>query len=227
MSLLDDKDFDKWCSQWDAALESGAFKKDDEDQNVPSPQTSDTSFFGLQNTHPTDAPAEDDSEYWKDVYKMSSYLGDKVESPEQMLHDSKVAQPVVTEGLQDKKSKFPPHPRQYDAKGVDQSLSPETLGVTFDEEDIKKLEQMKLQLYELEVKYNTAAANGESGQKIEQQIADLKKKFEEFSSLLNYGYPSDFEGAIKAAKTISGIAKKVNPAAAKMSRPHRFGPSLG
>jgi hypothetical protein len=223
MSHLDDVDFQKWCNQWDAALADGF--KGDEGQGkriIPvNTQTSMDSFFGPQDTHPSDSPVEDDVAYWKDVYQMSKSMGMDVADPEEMLHDSKKAQPVINEGLQDKKSKFPANPRQYDAKGVDQEMTPESLSVTFDEEDIKELADMKLRLYELETKYVAAKMKGESAQKMEQQLSDLKKKFDEFSSMFNRAYPSDYDQADKA-----GLRGK-SVAGSKMIRPHRFGPNLG
>lgn len=124
------EDFDNWVDKWDKAVESGLFK------DAPKPpstckQTSDDSFFGLQQTHPTDAINTSDSEYWKAINSVA---------------DGGVAFERLDEA---EKEKYLPNPIHLGTEGEDQKLNHHQLGLTFSEEDIKNLEEMKIKLHEL------------------------------------------------------------------------------
>ena len=130
------EDFDGWVDKWDKALKGDIFK---DAPKLPStaPQTSDNSFFGLQQTNPTDSINSSDADYWKAISSVADGGVDMQRIDESKVGDS------PSDG---------PNPVRRETEGRDQELEPRPLGATFDEEDIKSLEEMKVKLYELENK---------------------------------------------------------------------------
>jgi hypothetical protein len=127
------EDFNNWVDKWDKAVENGIFK------DAPKPpstckKTSDDSFFGLQQTNPTDSISSGDSDYWRAINSVA---------------DGGVAFERLDEV---EKEKYLPNPIHLGTEGEDQKMEPHQLGVTFSEEDIKNLEEMKVKLHELQSK---------------------------------------------------------------------------
>lgn len=122
--------FDNWVDQWDKALKSDIFK-DAPRPAATSKQTSDDSFFGLQQSNPTSQIDSTDVQYWNAINSLS---------------DGGVEMQRLDE------SQKTPNPIKSSSEGEDQKLEPQQLGLTFSEEDIKNLEEMKVKLYELESK---------------------------------------------------------------------------
>lgn len=149
----DNKNFDKWVDQWEKALKSDIFK----DSKLPqtSKQNSDDSFFGLQQSNSRPEIDAQDAQYWKAI---SSVADGGVEF--QRLDEEKL-----------------PNAIRPGTEGEDQKLEPKQLGVTFSEEDIKKLEEMKVKLYELESK--VAMMDDKNYQP---QIKSIISKIEELSN---------------------------------------------
>lgn len=132
------EDFDGWVDKWDKALKGDIFK---DSPKLPStaPQTSDNSFFGLQQTNPTDSISSSDADYWKAISSVADGGVDMQRIDESDMGNS----PLASDD---------PNPVRRETEGKDQELDSRPLGLTFDEEDIKSLEDMKLKLHELENK---------------------------------------------------------------------------
>lgn len=176
--------FEDWCQKWDQAQEKGIFD-DAPRPGATSPQTSEESFFGLQNTHPTSSPSESDVDYWRNVHFAVSQ-GDVTPDPlkPQLLQEGE---------LQKFKKGYPPNPMYAYSQGKDQKIAPRQLDITFDEEDIKQLADLKRELYELEGQVGSADVNGKSTKKIESRIESLKQRIDELSDSMGRVYPLDVE----------------------------------
>lgn len=131
------KEFDNWVDKWDKAVSSGLFKDAPKPPST-STQTSDNSFFGLRQDNPTDAIDPTDALYWNAI---SSVADGGVEI--QRLDEVVAVNTTVKDG---------PNPVRRGTEGKDQDLSSQSLSLTFDEKDIKDLEEMKLKLHDLENK---------------------------------------------------------------------------
>lgn len=168
-------DFNKWCDQWDKALEQGIFK-DAPKPHVPTSQIEPGSFFGLRNTHSQPEVNDCDVEYWKQVHELST--GQPSLLQEQLVVDTKAIAKYAQAAARS------PNPVRANTIGKDQNLEPGPLGVTFSEKDIETLSELKLQLYELTSKMATFEGEGESAKKLESQIVNLKDQIDEFSDTL-------------------------------------------
>lgn len=157
------EDFNSWVDKWDKALEAGIFK---DTPKIPStaPQTSQDSFFGLQQTNPTDSINSSDADYWRAI---NSVADGGVEV--QRIDEAE----AVSIDL--------PNPIRHSTEGEDQKLSPEAINATFDEEDIKSLEEMKLKLYDLETK----VAAMEDKQDYQAKIKSMIEKISEISDKMS------------------------------------------
>jgi len=182
--IIQSDEFEDWCQKWDNAQEKGLFDDIPKPVNT-TPQTSEESFFGPQNTHPTNSPHEADVEYWKSVHS-ALVQGDAAPDPlkPQLLQEGK---------LQNFKSSYPPNPMYSYSQGKDQKIAPRQLDITFDEEDINELADMKKTLYELESKVGAADTNGKGTKKLESQIENLKQKIDKLSSSMGRAYPLEVE----------------------------------
>lgn len=163
--------FDNWVDMWEKAQASGVF------DNAPKPacpsrQTADVSFFGASEANPTEGPSDFDAQYWNQIYSLSNG-----EEPE-MLHEDRNPNP------------HQPNPVDVASFGTDQDMKPAPLGMTFDEEDLKKLEGMKMQLHELGDKLAGAMGKGDNFKKFETKIASLTKQIDELSSSMTRPYPA-------------------------------------
>lgn len=155
-------DFDGWVQKWDKALEDGIFKDEPRPAN-PSKNTSDSSFFGLRQDNPTDAIDDMDAKYWNAISSMADGGVDFQRLDEDMGAAS-LASPS-------------PNFVRRETEGPDQDLKPRSVGLTFDENDIKQLEEMKIKLDELQ---NKAAAMGDKN--YDTQIGAMMAKIDELSN---------------------------------------------
>lgn len=130
-------DFDNWVDKWDKAVSSGIFKDAPKPPST-APQTSDVSFFGPRNDNPTDSIDPTSAQYWNAINSVADG-GVEMQRLDEVVAVSTLA-------------KDSPNPVRRGTEGKDQDLSPHSLSLTFNEKDIKDLEEMKLKLYELETK---------------------------------------------------------------------------
>lgn len=192
------QDFTDYCDKWEKALSDGVFN-DAPKPASPTPQTADPSYFGPVNTNPTAGPEEADWRYWDAIYQASDHSGmapDPLEAASDQLmtdsHNRRLAGlPELNEASKKKHRDFPPNPVSVDTGGKDQDLTPEALGQTFDEKDIKSLEEMKIKLYELESKVAGALGKGNSDRSFQSQIDGLKKRIDDLSTQMGNSYPTD------------------------------------
>lgn len=161
-------DFDNLVSKWDKALKDGIFG---DTAKLPSTgdATSDFSFFGPRNDNPSRDIDSSDSAYWNAI---SSLADGGVDMQRLDEADTGVA-PLA--GLD-------PNPVRRGTEGKDQELSPQSLGLTFDEKDISELESLKTKLHDL------GSKSAEMGEKdYVDQIDAMIRKIDELSD--NMGRP--------------------------------------
>jgi hypothetical protein len=168
--------FDKWVDMWAKAQTDGVFE-DMPKPACPSANTGASSYFGVVSSNPTEAPTDFDAKYWSQVYNMSN-------GEEGPLSDGPG---IISE---DKNTnKYPANPVLGSGWGMDQDMSNKaSLGLTFDEADLKKLENMKVQLHELGDKLATSMGKGDKFQKFESKITSLSKQIDELSSSMTRPY---------------------------------------
>jgi|LakMenEpi03Aug12_release.lakeMendotaPanAssembly.Ray.scaffolds.fasta_scaffold182632_3 hypothetical protein len=177
MNFEQQKDyFDDLVSKWDAALEKGIFKSPETPE--VNPQTSQGSFFGMQNTHPTEEIGQSDQEYWNAIYSASS----------DHLPESNG---LISEASEHKTT--PSNPVARDSMGSDQEMNPQQLGVTYTEEELEKLSELKKELYSLESKLLTSMGFGDdkNQKKVQSQIESLKKEISKLSDVMGRAYKNE------------------------------------
>lgn len=167
-------EFDDFVSKWEQALEKGIFDKPE----LPgvTPQTSTGSFFGFTQTNNTDSVAQTDQEYWNAINLAAND------------HDPKIITEVISEAEEHKST--PSNPVAKDSIGCDQKMSPQSLGMTYSEEELEKLTELKKELYDLESKLMTSLGFGDdkNQKKIESKIESVKKEIHKLSDEMGRGY---------------------------------------
>ncbi len=200
MYYEDREQLEKWAQIIEKATADGKFKNA---ANVtPSPKTSEESFFGLHNTHPTDRPSAEDVKYWNQVSKKAenpSVLNEAIDPnlAKEWRRQCGLSTPtdkVVVESTEDvanvaKAIAQTANPIRQHTAGKDQALEPGPLGLTFSEEDIKNLDALKIQLYEMECKLNAFESRGANASKFEKQIQSLKEKIDALSTAMTQSFP--------------------------------------
>lgn len=167
------QEFDDFIDKWEKAQEQGVFR----DTKLPeiNPQTSTGSFFGFTQTNNSDSANQTDQEYWNAI----NLAADD--------HDPK----VINESLEHKST--PTNPVAKDTLGCDQKLSPQSLGITYTEEELEKLSELKKELYSLENKMLTSMGFGDDKniKKIETQIESVKKEIHKLSDSMGRSYKNE------------------------------------
>lgn len=195
-------DMDNYSAKWEKALEDGIF--DNVDGEIPSlnKQTSKDSFFGFSNTNPTSEPAAADSEYWNAINSASEdhTSGDPHPLNEVIAEAAWEGTPLpqdlpqaVRGGEEHKKS--PSNPQAKDSMGMDQELKKQPLGMTYTQEELSKLAEIKTTLYDLEAKMLTSLGMGDDkgASKVSAQIQKVKKEMNELSDEIGRAYANPTE----------------------------------
>ena len=183
MHFQDKEELENWADKYEKAVADGVFGDDSEDR-VPTPKTSEESFFGVQQTHPTDAAEESDAKYWQGInaridnpnYRLDKDAG--LIQEQQKGNAAKIVKQVAAAA----------NPIRFNTAGADQELTPQSQGVTFTPEDISNLSEMKIKLHGLQDQLNSFEGRGLNGKKFEAQIAALKAKIDELSNSMTQSF---------------------------------------
>jgi hypothetical protein len=173
MSFDQQKDYlDDLVSKWDAAVEKGIFKNPE----LPAinQQTSQGSFFGLHNTNSTEEIGQTDQEYWNAIYAASTdQIPEKGEIITESDHNTSPANPIAKGTM-----------------GPDQEMNDQQLGVTYTEEELNKLSELKKELYSLESKLLTSMGFGDdkNSKKLKSQIESVKNEINKLSDEMGRAY---------------------------------------
>lgn len=183
---------DDWTKKWEKAQEEGIFDGAPS-YAQPSQQTADdSSFFGLVNTHPTDRVRDADAQYWNTLHKASgdpSILNEILSNKEVIKEADKAERGEIANTIGQA-----PNPIRQASTGEDQDMSPDTLGVTYSDEDLDALGELKKDLHALEDKLNTEDGLGKKSIKFEKQISSLREKIAELSNSLDKGHEISQQG---------------------------------
>lgn len=168
-------ELDDFINKWEDALEKGVF--DAPKLPTVNPQTSNNSFFGFSNTNPSDSPSLTDNEYWNAIYSASD--------------DSSIGSGGVINESEHKST--PANPVARDTMGCDQKMDPQSLGLTYSEEELEKLTELKKELYDLESKLMTSMGFGDdkNQKKIETKIESVKKEIHKLSDSMGRTYKNE------------------------------------
>ena len=206
----DMEQLEDWAKQWDAAQAKGIFNDAAKPPQV-SKQTSYDSFFGPQDTHPTESPDDFESKYWKSLYDASTGAPPDAESEDKVPEDGdgvavirdhaapkgkkKVLKEAATAekgvGTKAKAMAQSANPIRATSVGMDQEMENGALGLTFTPQDIEELSTLKGKLHDLQVKLSTYEGKGESGKRFESQIQSLVRKINELSDSLSQSFPDE------------------------------------
>jgi hypothetical protein len=185
--MQDQKDqLDKWADMWEKSQRDGVF------DNAPqppasSPQTANSSYFGLVNTHPTEEIQDVDANYWNQVYHSALQgemepdpLGDSlIQESEDQKRASEVAKAMAQS----------PNPVRGSSVGEDQSMEKGPLGVTFSPEEIEELSELKKKLHALKDEANTVEGKGGRSKKFESKIKNIKDQIDKLSTEFTKSFP--------------------------------------
>lgn len=173
------ENFDDWCDKWEKAKSDGVFEN--APKHFPSQQTASVSFFGAIDADPSKDVSEVDAQYWNALNKTGSFSGEVITeaSGEDKAMIKKVADAI-------RKS---PNPIRPNTIGMDQEMEPEQLGVTYSDEDLEAVNELKLKIHELEDKLNSMEGLGQKTKSVETKIKNLKEKMNELSDELSHSAP--------------------------------------
>jgi hypothetical protein len=159
-NILDD--LNQWAEKYEKAVKDGVFA-DAPQEHTPSQQTAkSTSFFG-----PYDAN-------WRSI---SGVAPDLIQ--EQQYDANKAAKASGVHST--------PNPPRFNTLGPDQAGSPESLGATYNDEDLDKLADLKAKLHELLVKVTKYETDGKSVGSLDKQVQDLTAKIDDLSTAMTHG----------------------------------------
>lgn len=172
--------FEKWCGQWDKAMEDGAF------DDAPKPPVTEprADFFGQYNgPEATDEINNVDSQYWHDVYK-SALGGDANDPTDPMSGDGMVNEDhkKVSGDAADAVA-YSHNPIDPTTAGKDQEMDND--GNDQEVKDIEELAEMKVRLEKLESRLNASYTEGKSTNSVQKQIDGLRTQIDELSDTLN------------------------------------------
>lgn len=159
------RDFEDFVSKWDAAVEKGIFASPSSPPST-SKGTADHSFFGLRQDNHTDSIDDDDVKYW-------SAINSVADGGVEIQRLDEVAKSVDPPANQN------PNPIRRETEGKDQEMESRQLGVTFSDEEVKDLENMKKKLHDLESK--VASMDGKDRAS---EVAELLKRIDDLSDKL-------------------------------------------
>lgn len=165
----DKKAIENWQKQWMEAQSSGIFanepKKEEPEQLG--------SFFGVNRNEKNESVSSVDAQYWRSIALYGKVS--KNQAPD----------PIDAAKMLKEQEEINMNPVQVSTIGKDQDLTPAGMGLTFDEEDLNELQDLKNKLFDLENKLNTSDGLGENSKKFEGQIKDIQSKIDELSDSLS------------------------------------------
>ena len=199
---------ENWAQMWDKAQAKGIFEDAPKPPAISEKHAYD-SFFGPQDTNQKDAPDDFESKYWANVYNTSMgappdpeperTIPDDDSGEVAMIHDSvKKHKHVIKEnvgakdvGHRAKVMAQSANPIRAGSVGMDQDMSPYSLGLTFSPQDIEGLADLTVKLHNLQDKLNSFEGKGQSGQRHESQIKSLLNQINELSDSLSQAFPEE------------------------------------
>ena len=205
MSYIGKEELEDWASKYEKAVADGVFGEPD-DNYTPTPKTSEESFFGAQNTHPTDNVGDDAAKYWQNINARAENPNYRVDSKGGLLQEQglgggkfdladgkEVSLKNIAKAV--KIATAAANPIALHSMGPDQELDRAQLSLTFTPEDVENLAAMKLKLHALTDELNSFECRGKNGKKFERQIASLKMKINELSDTMTQVLPFNLGGA--------------------------------
>jgi hypothetical protein len=169
---------------------------------TPTTRTADLSYFGPINTNPTSDVQDTDVKYWQQVYAMSGHQGmapDPFKAGDQLIAEERAARKaekaLISEAAEAEVAKVTkaiiqsPNPIHAGTVGKDQDLTPQSLSLTFTEEDLETLHELKIQLHNAQAVLIGQEMEGKATKKNESKIANLKDKIDALSTAMGQMFP--------------------------------------
>ena len=206
MHYNDMTDLEDWAQKYEKAVADGVFGEPDEDYK-PTPKTSQDSFFGASDRHPTEDIIGDDAKYWQQINARAEDPNYQISKDGGLIQETRKAAAAVQSmdsgaastssykgyehiiGKLVKSAGLPPNPVRLHSLGTDQEITPSTQGLTFTPEDVDNLAEMKKKLHSLQDDLNSFEARGKNSKKFEGQILSLKEKIDELSTAMCQTFP--------------------------------------
>ncbi len=200
-------EFDKWTDMWAKAQVDGTFA------DAPKPpacggNVGANDFFGNHRPAEKSDLKDSDTEYWRQVYNLSSHQGEapdvlaEARKAEEKKKKSKIEEPVRPSEKKDetkakaKKMGQDPNPQRPDTFGKDgvdkKGTTKVSPGWAAMDEDFVKLDGLKRKLYDLECKMHSKEGLSEQKYKaITSQLDSLKRQIDNLSDDLTPKYGTD------------------------------------
>ena len=204
MHYTDKEELEDWASKYETAVADGVFG-DSEGDYKPTPKTSEESFFGVQNTHPTDQAVDSDAAYWKNICARTEDPNYRLDSKGELLQERFGHEKFdLHDGIEAKQGDIAKavkiaagaaNPIALHSMGPDQEIGHAQMSLTFTPEDVENLAQLKYKLHELTSELNSFEGRGKNAKKFETQISSLKKKIDELSTTMTQVLPFSLSGA--------------------------------
>lgn len=189
--MKDNDQFEKWCSAWAEISKQEEFKPPAIPKELDFGGVNNGSFFGVITENKDVDIKSVDSKYWLDLLNLHTKYGKDVNVLNDYL-DGKLTNEEINLPIKDftKAVTTSPNPIKPSSVGMDQDPNNlVSLGTTYTNEDLAKLENLKNDLYELLLKLNQSELEGETSKKMKTKLEDLQKDIDELSDKMTKTLP--------------------------------------
>ena len=150
--------------KWTQDWESALERGDFPTDSKPQ-EESKFNFFGLRGEDADEVLSEQDVNKWRSILKLED---------------------------RDYKKTDTPNPIAAGTHGPDQEMSPDSLGITFSNDDLKKVEDLRVKIHDLQDELNASEQMGEDDS-LKEQIAKLTKEVDDLSDALSHSCPDELQ----------------------------------
>ena len=168
-----------WADEYEKAIKNGVFDEYKESKKKTPATSRDVKDDKSYKTF-----VDGEESYWEAIRNASKHIGAApdplkafdVLNEAKKSHKEKLANKAKTLGDS-------ANPVVHTTVGVDQSGDPEALGATYSNEDLEKINDLKLDLHSLQDKLNALEGLGDKSTKIEGQIGKIKDEIDKLSTM--------------------------------------------
>jgi hypothetical protein len=175
--------FQTWLNQWNDALKTDAFKKEE--------RADDELLFVTESVQKNNT-SKCDEKYWEDIWKLSlGFNGDQNAFDDYL--NNKLTNEEVDQSVKNlmKALTMSPNPIKPSSVGMDQDpTNVRSLDLTYTDEDIDELAKLKSEIEELKIKLASKESLGEKPEDISKKIETLQKKVNELSDKMTQTMPN-------------------------------------
>lgn len=189
--MKDYDQFEKWCSAWAEASKQEEFNTPSVPKELDFGGVNTGSFFGVMTENNDVDLKSIDSKYWLDLLNLHTKYGNDPNVLKDYL-SGKLTNEEISLPIKDLTNAITTSPNPIKPNSINMDQDPNNLvsiGATYTNEDLLKLEKLKNDLYELLLKLNQSELEGETSKKMKTKLEDLQKDIDELSNKMTKTLP--------------------------------------